>query len=657
MTRPSDASDSRRWRPSLWLRTLTAAGPAAWPAGRSVRAAVGVAGPMLVAALTGHLLVGMWVSMGTLLLTAGEKSVGYGTRFRQIATTTPLASAAYFLGALSHAAPVVTVAVMAVVALVSGLLSGYSGILSVATMQAMLIAAIAIGVPAAAPYWKAAGLFVVGALLYAALLLAEAATDRRRPQRHALVAVLERLADLARAQAAGATDLTAARAHAVAAIDAFDRLAITSRRAAAGPSREYSRAATVSRAADQLLARLLAHDAEPALSAAAADRLTEMSRAAAHRRRPTPSGIDDGTLVRVRMLESAIWDRTDLFDALPRPERARLSLPGPALLASAGRLSLCTALAYAAFYLLPVPHGYWIPLTVALVMKPDLGSVFGRAVLRSIGTVCGAAIAVALGLLPHDPMLASALLAVLAACLPWAMARSYLWQAMFLTPLIMILIDVVVPADTIPGISLARIESTFLGGAIVVVAGYLIWPSARHTGVGSAFGAALSSLARYAKDVAAGQSAAVTSADRQDAYRRLSDTRVHLQRSLSEPPPAGTEACAWIPVVDAAERVADRITSASASRTPPGASPDASALTALADELAAFDRCTAMAHDRPTRTPTPPAHGDRSTDPAVRELADEIAHLQSMLVRRSPAGAAAQAGRAPRGVTERARPV
>lgn len=58
-----------------------------------------------------------------------------------------------------------------------------------------------------------------------------------------------------------------------------------------------------------------------------------------------------------------------------------------------GRLSLCTALAYSALYLRPIPQGYWIPPTVALVMKPDLGSVFARAMLRSIGTV-GAVVAV-----------------------------------------------------------------------------------------------------------------------------------------------------------------------------------------------------------------------------------------------------------------------
>src|SRR5229473_8552008 len=32
---------------------------------------------------------------------------------------------------------------------------------------------------------------------------------------------------------------------------------------------------------------------------------------------------------------------------------------------------------------------YWVPLTVAIVLKPDYGSVFARALQRGIGTVVG----------------------------------------------------------------------------------------------------------------------------------------------------------------------------------------------------------------------------------------------------------------------------
>ena len=160
----------------------------------------------------------------------------------------------------------------------------------------------------------------------------------------------------------------------------------------------------------------------------------------------------------------------------------------------------------------------------------------------------------------------------------------------------------------------------------------LIWPSSRHPRVAATFEAVLTSLDRYAQDTAARARQDVLADDRRAVYRRLSDMRVTLQRTLSEPPPAGAEAYAWIPVVASAERVADRITGASASRTPVADSPSAGALGALADELARFTSSRA-APDTAQRPSVPPRHGGDDPDPAVRELADELASLWPMIAR------------------------
>ncbi len=617
------------------MRALLSATPATWPLGRSIRSAVTIAGPLVLGALTGHALIAMWVSMAALLLSAGEHPVAYRDRFRQAAVTTPLAAAASFLGALSTAPHIVTIAVMTAIACASGVLSGYSGVVSVATMQAMVIAAIAIGVPAARPYWEPAALFIAGAGLYTLALAAESVVSRQRPQQDSLVKLVRALAAFARAQATGTADLAAERSRAINALDAFDRMAVSTRGTAGGPVPLYDRSARIARAADQLMARFLAHDADRDLSAAAASRLDALADALTRRCRP-PSRPADGTLIRLGMLEDAIWHNPPQpTEALSSTDRVRLSLPGPALLGSAGRLGLCTALAYMTYFLLPIAHGYWIALTVALVMKPDLGSVFSRAVLRCIGTIGGAVIAVAVTTLFDGPIVPALVIALLAACLPWAMARSYLWQALILTPLVMVLLDLVVPHDSVPDTSAARVATTVIGGAIVVVAGYLIWPTTRHAQMAGPFDETLAVLGRYAQDVADDAPADTVSADRRTVYRRLSDARTTLQRTLSEPPPAGAEAWAWIPVISATERVADRITGAAASRTPPTTTPLAADLSALAGELISLDHQVTPGESS-RRTPRPPTRADDdSTDPAVRELADELAHLRSMIGRQS----------------------
>ncbi|MEP9395672.1 FUSC family protein [Gordonia sp. VNK1] len=339
-------------------------------------------------------------------------------------------------------------------------------------------------------------------------------------------------------------------------------------------------------------------------------------------------------LIRLCMLESAMWaDLPQIREDRGPGGRSRPALPGPALLTSATQLALCTGVAYAALFYLPVPRGYWIALTVALVMKPDLGSVFSRAVLRSVGTVAGAAIAVLVGLVIDGPAATAVVIGIVAAFLPWGMARSYLWQAIFMVPLIMWLINLVAPAESLRTLSEARLSTTIIGGLIVIIFGYLIWPSMRRPQIAREFNRALTALASYAKVVADGAAPAQVTASRRDTYRKLADTRVHLQRNLSEPPPAGADAWSWIPVVAGAERVADRITAASASRTPTSGD-DIAAVAATLETLS--HGVTPASGHLGQRTPTPPSHGGQAADPSVREMADELAHLGSMLTRGGP---------------------
>src|SRR6202042_2391084 len=55
---------------------------------------------------------------------------------------------------------------------------------------------------------------------------------------------------------------------------------------------------------------------------------------------------------------------------------------------------------------LPVQRSYWVVLTVAIVLRPDFGSVFARALQRGIGTIVGAVLgAIILIVIPAGPLL------------------------------------------------------------------------------------------------------------------------------------------------------------------------------------------------------------------------------------------------------------
>ncbi len=105
------------------------------------------------------------------------------------------------------------------------------------------------------------------------------------------------------------------------------------------------------------------------------------------------------------------------------------------------RLMLCTGVAAVLSEVLPLQRSYWLVLTVGIILKPDFGSVFARALQRAIGTVAGAVLGAAiLAIVPFGPWLLIPF-GVLAALLPYAKARNFGLVATFLTPLVVLLID------------------------------------------------------------------------------------------------------------------------------------------------------------------------------------------------------------------------
>ena len=101
---------------------------------------------------------------------------------------------------------------------------------------------------------------------------------------------------------------------------------------------------------------------------------------------------------------------------------------------------------------LPLQRSYWVTLTVAIVLKPDLGSVFARAVQRGLGTIVGVLLGAAiLAVVPYGWLLLVPA-AVLAALLPYGRIRNYGLMLTFLTPLIVLLLDLPAqPAGSWPG--------------------------------------------------------------------------------------------------------------------------------------------------------------------------------------------------------------
>ena len=308
------------------------------------------------------------------------------------------------------------------------------------------------------------------------------------------------------------------------------------------------------------------------------------------------------------------------------------------------RLTVCVGVAAVLSEVLPLQRSYWVVLTVAIVLKPDLGSVFVRAVQRGAGTVIGAVLgAVILVAVPYGPWLLIPF-AVLAALLPYGRSRNFGLMAVFLTPLVVVLIDLLAPGGW--HLALDRLVDTLLGCAVALLIGYAPWPGSWQAHLPRQFAETIRDVCRYAEEglvtawqVPGAETAATGPASlpkrsrlRRRAYRALSDLRTEFERTMSEPPAASRRATAWYPALVGLEELMDAVTAAAVaiSHGAPAPSPGAvrqvtAALDAVADAVQAGV--------------APPAT-DLPSDEALRPVTETVRSILSVLA--SPGHAAGQ---------------
>lgn len=659
------------YKPADWLVRLARLNPKTpWPWRHSIRLAIAVTLPMLVGLLTGEVDAAIMVSLGALLNSVKVQSDSYRTRFRNFLIVAPIAMAGYMLGALVAGHGLLTLALLILVAILSGLISGYGAVYSTGAMQMLMLAVIAAaGDHAPTSVWIPAVLFAGGAGFAALLLAIEALFDRHLPERTLLAQLLHALAHLARAAAepppekaghALATPFEQQRRHVTdAMMKAYSGLLETRLRSEGSTPDGDGRAAILS-TASMLFSALVAGGHAPEELRAAAHRLDGIATAVARGRARPASAAGaasggDGLAGILDHLVDEIWPADGVSDrratpgarghkaraASPRPDwhalvaRIGRLAPGREVIVTALRLALCLAIAFAAQIWLGGVRSYWIPLCVVIVLKPDFGSVFVRAVQRSIGTILGVAIGVVvLTFVPKGPWLL-ACMAALGLIVPAAGLRGYAMQCTFLTPLVLILIDMTAPgtADFGP----QRLVDTLIGSAIVLVFGYLIWPRDPAPQILRSFSGALDAAGAFFRAASApppadaAQMPAARStvfAAMTAAYRSLSNVRTTLQRAIAEPPPASREAAAWFPAVVEAERLCDRITRLAQLNLAGTVTLDPAGVER---RLAGFEALRASVGHAAPKQPGDPVPPSADGDPAFQDVDFELARLSQLM--------------------------
>jgi uncharacterized membrane protein YccC len=555
----------------------------------ALRCTVGVAIPLIVSALLGQPLAGASAAYGALVTGLASRQGVYRTRIGAMLAASAVLGVSGFAGAVTGPFPVANIALLAVWALVFGVIASLGRSATVVAVNACVAYVLFSNPPydTANPGFHALMVFA-GGVLQMVLLVLVWPLGRFRSERAALARAFTALSEYAnglRADDLGLPDTQSVAAVSAALADpqpfggraeiaAYQALADETERmrgtlaalateghmlGEVGLSAAAEAIRVVGSAAGQLLGELAAAVAAgraPAKRAgdvsALDDAIRELERAAtgsapyvedaralagqlraAHR--SATAAASGGLAIEDPPLRIARFDVSKLrvmFDRLG----ANCSLSS-IYARHAIRLAVALTIAVSVQHLLPLAHAQWIGLTVVLVLRPDFSSTFTRGVGRVAGTVGGAILASVIAAF-HPSDVAYVALAIAFAGLGFALFNvSYALFSAAITGYVVYLLAFGGAAEHVS--ALDRVVATLLGGTLALVA-YSAWPAWSHTRVADDLadlveaqrryiGLVLSAYAEPAYDEAVIRSAQVA------AWRARSNAEASVDQMAGEP--------------------------------------------------------------------------------------------------------------------------
>jgi uncharacterized membrane protein YccC len=589
-----------------WLVQLLRSKPVPVPWNMVARAVLALAVPLAVGFAAGDIAVGALISTGALPAVLSESAGPYRYRARRLGGATLAATAGYVVGLLTGGTPALSVPAVILVAAVSALISAAGSNASVAGLQLFVFCVLGTGQHATGVRVEILlGFFCLGAAWSLLVALVTWTVRATSAERSAVAHVYVELAAML-----SATDEPVSRVarHRLTTVmnTAYDQL-LTARSWLSGRDAAYRQLLNLLSATTPAVeASVALVNAGRRVSGDVVDHFVALSAAVLASQplpEPPPEPADDADPLSAALYAGLvrIGKGDDRKRREPTPWYRRLRTwagslaSGPLTWIAALRLTLCVALAEVVGLLVPLERSYWITLTVGIVLKPDFGSVFGRAVLRGIGTVVGVGIGAAVLLAGGRGWILVALIALFAGGVAVGKVRNYGILSAFVTPLIILQMDLANTASW--DVVVARLVDTVLGCVIVLVFGYLLWPGSRRPQVGGRLADGLDTVAKYVEfalvEASSGDARLARSRARRGAYRALADLRTAFQQVVVEPSANGRQAVAWWPVIAAQERVADAVTEVGVTIGRGVAPPepgDVELLTTAIEELAASIR-------------------------------------------------------------------
>ncbi|MEO6925725.1 MAG: FUSC family protein [Rhodanobacter sp.] len=524
------------------IESLTRIKPPNVPWRVVVRNTTAVVLPLAVGMATGYPKIGLAVGTGALIAMFSDQPGPYRQRLRQLLLNALAAGVASLVGFSIGDQLLPLLLVTAAVGFFGGLLVVFGPDTARAGMTSMIL----LVVTAASPMSPTAALgsavlIFGGGLLLASFSLAAWPLQRYRPERQALVEVYRGMAELARESRREETDVPALseamsdlqrtllgrhRAHGRA-MEAFGVLLELAERirleltAMAELHADSTSHADFRHATAGILAAI-ADALEDGDSPARATELLQALRtneAVLPERQSDTDGLSTHRDALIGQLAAAVrnadWAgsrgelrasaaETQLPSALRNTAiwatlRASLT-PRSVAFRHAVRMAVCLSATLALSRLLKLPHGYWLPMTAAIVLRADFAATFNFGLLRVLGTVLGLVVTtLLLYISPAQPWAHLALMAALCMAFRYLAGAHYGIAVAALTGTVVILLSFEGVASGAAVID--RVINTALGSGIALLA-YVAWPTWERTHARAALATMLDAYADYLRVLA-----------------------------------------------------------------------------------------------------------------------------------------------------------
>ncbi|WP_108471549.1 FUSC family protein [Rhodanobacter thiooxydans] len=531
--------------------------------------------PLAAGMATGHPQIGLGVAAGALDTMFSDQPGPYRQRLRQLLLASLAAGLAALVGFLIGGQLLPILLATAACGFFGGLLVVFGTDTARVGMTSMILLVITASTPTSLEQaFGGAALIFAGGLLLMAFSLAAWPLQRYWPERMALANVYAGLAELARQPSRDEAD-----------VPALTEAMTTLQQTLLGRHRAHGRAmeafGVLLELAERIrleLTAMSALHADPSIHALFRDDAARVLAAIAEalERGDSPEQAQH-TLQALRASERALLDGGERAPGLAAhihalagqlaaavrnadwagsrgelrasaeetrlPKSLRSSSTWPTLRASltprsvafrhAVRMAVCLTVALWISRLLQLPHGYWLPMTAAIVLRPDFAATFNFGLLRVLGTVLGLVLTtVLLHVTPDEPWAHLALMAVLCMAFRYLAGAHYGIAVAALTGTVVILLSF---EGVNPGLAVTdRVLNTALGCGMALVA-YVAWPTWERGRARAALAVMLDAYASYLHALAQPGQTAMHNDMRSAARTARTNAQASIDRMRTEP--------------------------------------------------------------------------------------------------------------------------